>query len=129
MEENSQTSQPTPPSSLPVSSTSLSSHTKTITFVAILIGILLLLFITPTPYYQSEEVSCKPGQTNCPRIGWHWNKSLYQSFLGYIQYSSRSQISQVDTPTPTPSPTETPAEGDTANWKTYTNSTIGVEFK
>jgi len=126
MEENIQT--PQPPLT-PTSPTPLSSHAKTIIFVAILIGIFLLLFITPIPYYQSEEVSCKPGQTNCPRIGWHWNKSLYQSFMNYIQYSSRSQISQVDTPTPTPSPTETPAEGDTANWKTYTNSTIGVEFK
>ena len=112
---------PTPPASpLP--------HAKTIIFVAILIGIFLLLFIAPIPYYQSEEVSCKPGQTNCPRIGWQWNKSLYQSFMGYVQYSSRSQISQVDTPTPMPLPSEAPTEGDTANWKTYTDKKYGFSF-
>jgi len=109
---------PTPP-------TPPSPHTKPTTYVVILIGILLLLFVAPTPYYQSEEVSCKPGQTNCPRIGWHWNKSLYQSLIGYIRYSSRSQVSQVDTPTPTPLPAETPAEWDTVSWKTYTS---GMSF-
>ena len=49
--------------------------------------------------------------------------------MNYIQYSSRSQISQVDTPTPTPLSTETPAEGDTANWKTYENKEHGYAVK
>jgi len=98
------------------------SRTKTITFVTILIGILLLLFIAPIPYYQSEEVSCKLGQTNCPRIGWLWNKPLYQSFMSYIQYSSRSQNSRVDTPTPT-------ATADpTANWKTYVRKDFSLKY-
>ena len=53
-----------------------------------LLALLFILLFVPLPYYQSEEVNCKPGQMNCPRIGWHWNAPLNRFVSGLFQSGS-----------------------------------------
>jgi len=71
--------------------------------------ILLVLFISPLPYYQSEEVICKPGQTNCPQIGWHFNPSIGKNLFDYFTHSSRTTVISL-------------------NSKTYTNTKYGYSL-
>lgn len=87
----------------------------------IFLGILTIFLVTPIPYYQTEEIICKPGQTNCPKPGWHTNPSILQSILA--SRSTRSGLVSVIQPTPSPLP------DPTANWKTYINSKYNYSVK
>lgn len=83
-------------------------------FILIIVGIFCLLFFLPVPYYQTEELICRPGQT-CPIPGWHLNPSIFQSTIASRSTTSYSAKLQ-------PTPSLTPISDPTLNWKTYTNT-------
>lgn len=135
--DNPQNIQPTPPMEIPENSptiTPIQYRTSRTLPLILIFTFFLLVLIVPLPYYQSEQVYCKPDQMNCPRVGWHWNKPLYQSFRKFLQYPSRSQLTLNDiqqlpnTLSPTPEVKREPT-GSTANWKTYIDKENGVEFR
>lgn len=64
--------------------------------VVVLFIILFLFFILiPIPYYQSEIVSCKMGQT-CPKAGWYWGKSITQLINYSLKNTSKVESVNVD---------------------------------
>lgn len=60
-----------------------------------------IIFFSPLPYYQGEQLICKEGQV-CPMPGWHTRKSLFQEII--YSYSNPSTVAStiISTVTPTP---------------------------
>jgi hypothetical protein len=98
------------PDNQPISPTK-SGRSNIWIFWVILLSILLIFFITPIPYYQTEELICKPEQTNCSKPGWHTNSSILQSILASRSAQSEPIMVVKSSPTLAPDPI--------AGWKTY----------
>jgi hypothetical protein len=86
-----------------------------------LIGIILF---SPIPYYQTEEVTCKIGQT-CPKPGWNTNPPLFFSIMSLLTKSNDVQSIK---PPESPSTTPSPMPDETADWKTYSNTVFSFKY-
>jgi hypothetical protein len=99
--------------------------------VIIPVALLTIVLFAPVPYFQKEDLACKPGQTDCPKKGWHVSNSVLQTILGLISQSGRS----ANTPPPAATPSaaintaESTASAATASWMTYTNTAYGYSIK
>lgn len=71
-----------------------------ITFVLLFSAIAFL----PIPYYQNEDASCKPDQTNCPKAGWHLTPPLGVSIWAILTQQNRSNSEILESPSPTREP-------------------------
>lgn len=67
-----------------------------ISFFVLFLGLILgIIFFSPLPYYQSEQVICKMGQT-CPIPGWHTRKSLFQEIISMLSSSSTTESTRLN---------------------------------
>lgn len=122
---------PTDPLPAPVAPTVHRSN-KPLILTLVLTGLILLilvLFFTPLPYYQTEEITCKPGQQNCPQMGWNFAKPLYLSIFESLRYSDRSQITSALTPSPKLSEANPPLAETPTSTKTISSSKYGYRVK
>jgi hypothetical protein len=129
MEQNIQPSPSTPPASPEQITAQTSAHPPAPAkrkIIILLIALLGIIFFSPVPYYQAEEVECIDGQP-CPAPGWHTHQSLFQNILSSHSQSTGARPVQngVTTPAPAvPSPTPNPM----AEWKTYNGNVYTFKY-
>lgn len=140
-EIKTQQNKPTTNSSFEPLVSNQSSHKKNkiVLFITLFLVLIVLLLFAPIPYYQIQNVKCKVGAVNCPTTDWHLGSSLWKSLNPNYTSGSPTEESYISTPSPTPLPAEAstmeeipspiPTIDETANWKTYTNTTYGYLIK
>ena len=118
------------PQSLPLQSDTQppKKPNKIIISIVVFIAITILINVPIPSYVSGNKANCLLIE-NCPKAGLSFGPSLVQRILKRSPSGQSTENSSTKTPTPPLSQTPQTENTQTANWKTYRNEDLGVEFR